>query len=79
MSAVPASEPMPLPPGPIHGPAAWKGPEIDRDRGWLHQLTGDDLEELDAAIRAHFAEGREMGSISTIGLRSDNYCLLLHI
>jgi hypothetical protein len=64
MSAVPAIKPSPLPPGPIGGPAAWKGPEIDRSRGWLVEFSPAELAELDAAIRAHFAEGREMGDIS---------------
>jgi len=59
-------EPSPLPPGPIGGPAAWKGPEIDKRRDeWIYEFTADDLAELDAAIRVHFSEGRQMGDISS--------------
>ncbi len=69
MVAVLEIEPSPLPPGPIGGPAAWKGPEIDRKRDWLFEFTAADLAEIDAAIRAHFAEGREMAGISPATFR----------
>lgn len=66
MAAVLKIEPSPLPPGPIGGPAAWKGPEIDKRRDeWIYEFTASDLSEIDAAIRTHFAEGREMGDISS--------------
>jgi hypothetical protein len=64
MAAVLKIEASPLPPGPIGGPAAWKGPEIDVKRDWLYEFTGTDLAELDAAVRAHFAAKREMGDIT---------------
>lgn len=69
MSALPAIQPSPLPPGPINGPAAWKGPEIASKSDWLFQFTPAELEEIDAAIRAHFAEGREMGDLSPATFR----------
>lgn len=64
MSAAMDIKPSPLPPGPITGPAAWKGPEIAASSDWLHPLSTEDLDEIDAAVRTHFAEGREMGDIS---------------
>ena len=69
MAAVMKIEASPLPPGPIGGPAAWKGPEIDAvdksgGRDWLYEFTPADLAELDGAVRAHFAAGREMGEIT---------------
>jgi len=72
MSAVLQVEPSPLPPGPITGPAAWKGPEIAQQRDWFYELSAADLAELDAAIRTHFAEGREMGDISPATFRLPN-------
>ncbi len=69
MSAVLEIEPSPLPPGPIGGPAAWKGPEIDKKRAFLHALTPGELAELDTAIKAHFAAGRAMGDISPATFR----------
>ncbi len=70
MSAVLKIEPSPLPPGPIGGPAAWKGPEIDKRRNeWMYEFTGADLAELDAAIKDHFAAGREMAAISPATFR----------
>ncbi|MCW8088415.1 TauD/TfdA family dioxygenase [Sabulicella glaciei] len=64
MSQALASQPPPMPPGPIFGPAAWTGPEMQKDRSWLYEFTGEELAELDAAIRAHQASGAEMGRIS---------------
>jgi len=65
MSALPLTEPSTLPPGPIGGPAAWRGPEIAaRREDWMHTFTPAELAELDAAIKAHFAAGRAMGDIS---------------
>ncbi len=69
MSAVLEIQPSPLPPGPIAGPAAWKGPELAKRREWFYELTAQDLAELDAAIRTHFAEGREMGDLSPATFR----------
>ena len=69
MSAVPEIQPSPLPPGPIAGPAAWKGPELAKRREWFYELAAEDLAELDAAIRTHFAEGREMGDLSPATFR----------
>ncbi|MGE0873945.1 MAG: TauD/TfdA family dioxygenase [Burkholderiales bacterium] len=69
MSAVPVVAASPLPPGPIGGPAAWKGPEIDRTREWLVAFTPADLAELDAAVREHVAAGRDMGDISPATFR----------
>jgi hypothetical protein len=54
-----------LPPGQIGGPAAWRGPEAAMRSGeWLHRFSRDELDEIDAAVRAHLAAGREMGAIS---------------
>ncbi len=69
MSAVLKIEPSPLPPGPIRGPAAWKGPEIVLKRDWLHEFTSADLAEIDAAVRSHFAAGRNMGEITPQSFR----------
>ena len=69
MAAVLKIEPSPLPPGPIGGPAAWKGPELDAKRDWIYEFTPAEIGELDAAIRAHFADGRAMGGISPATFR----------
>ena len=54
-----------LPPGPIGGPAAWRGPEMAARSGeWLHHLSPEELDELAAAVRAHREAGRAMGAIS---------------
>ena len=69
MSAVLEIPPSPRPPGPIGGPAAWKGPDIDRDRRWLRTFSDAELAELDRAVREHFAAGREMADISPATFR----------
>ncbi|MSQ73062.1 MAG: TauD/TfdA family dioxygenase [Betaproteobacteria bacterium] len=69
MATAIAIEPSPLSPGPVGGPAAWKRPEMDRQRDWLHVFTLDELEEIDAAVSRHFADRREMGDISPATFR----------
>src|SRR4051812_342609 len=59
-----AFDSFPVSPGPIGGPAAWKGPDMGRRRDWLHVLTPAEIEEIDDAIQRHFAEKRDMGDIS---------------
>jgi Taurine catabolism dioxygenase TauD, TfdA family len=54
-----------LPPGPIGGPAAWRGPEMAARSGeWLHHLAPEELDEIATAVRAHREAGRAMGAIS---------------
>ena len=53
-----------LPPGPVGGPAAWRGPEMAARSDWLHHLSPEELAEIDAAVREHRAAGRAMGAIS---------------
>jgi Taurine catabolism dioxygenase TauD, TfdA family len=54
-----------LPPGPVGGAAAWRGDEMAARSGeWLRHLSSAELDEIDAAVRAHRAAGWEMGAIS---------------
>jgi hypothetical protein len=53
-----------LPPGPIAGPAAWYGPDMDKNRDWIVNLDASDLAEIDLAVSEHKRAGREMGAIS---------------
>lgn len=59
-----APAPPLLPPGPIDGPAAWRGAEMAARSDWVHHFTPAELGEIDAAVRAHTAAGREMAEIS---------------
>ncbi len=52
------------PDGPIGGPAAWYGRDLAKQTDWIFQFTPEELEEIDAAIRQHVADGREMDQIS---------------
>lgn len=62
-------KPSPLTPGPIAGPAAWKGPQLAQSTEWLTRFTAADVDEIDAAIRDHVAAGRAMGDISASTFR----------
>src|SRR5690606_24389459 len=53
-----------LPP-PITGPSAWLGADMARSTAWLEMLSSSEIEEIDAAIRAHKASGRALGDITT--------------
>lgn len=44
------------------GPQAWRGPEMARRDDWRHVLRGDEVAELDAAVRA--AESRRVDLVS---------------
>ncbi len=59
-----------LPDGPIGGPGAWRGAELQSSDVWIEHLTDTEIEEVDAAIKAHKAAGREMHEI-----RPDNFLL----
>jgi Taurine catabolism dioxygenase TauD, TfdA family len=61
--------PPPLPPGPIGGPAVWRGAEMAARHDWIHALTPIELEEIEAAVRAHRAAGRAMADISPATFR----------
>jgi hypothetical protein len=54
----------PPPPGPIEGPAAWRGAELaERPELWTRELTAAEIEELDRARRAVRARGLALGEI----------------
>lgn len=57
------SEPL-RPSGAVGGPAAWRGADLAERTDWIVEFTSEELAEIDAAIRAHFAAGREMDQIS---------------
>ena len=44
----PASPPMP--PGPVGGPAAWRGADLAGSDGWAHRLAASELDEIDRAV-----------------------------
>jgi len=36
----------------IEGPGAWTAADLEHDRGWVHHLTGAEIDELDSALAA---------------------------
>lgn len=48
-------------PGPVGGPAAWRGPELARSNDWVVSFTHGEIAELEEAARA--LAGRELSSI----------------
>ncbi len=48
------SQPNDLP-GPIIHPAAWKGEELFNRKDWLVQLSSDEVEEIDSAVKSAMA------------------------
>jgi hypothetical protein len=49
-SQSPLAPPMPM--RAIDGPAAWRGLDLDDPGAFTHRLTGDEIAEIDAAVRA---------------------------
>lgn len=52
-------------PSRITGPGAWLGADMVHSDQWLEVLSPAEIEEVDAAIRAHKASGRAFGDITT--------------
>ena len=50
-------------PGPIGGPAAWRGPDMAKSGDWIEVLSDAEIAEIDAAIHAHVAQGLSMADI----------------
>ena len=48
----------PMPPGPISGPAAWRGTDLKRTADWIHYVNAEERAELDAALRS--VAGRDL-------------------
>lgn len=46
-----------IPRSPIVSEAAWRGDEMERDRSWIHQLSADEIEEIERAVAS--AEGKD--------------------
>ncbi len=65
MSEVNAEVGWPIPNGPISGRAAWRGAELGPNTDWIVHFMPEELGEIDAAVRQHFADGREMDRISS--------------
>ena len=42
---------------PITGPAAWSGPDLENDTGWIQPLTPDIIDGLDSALAALKSKG----------------------
>jgi hypothetical protein len=49
-------------PGPVGGPAAWRGPHVASSDDWIARLGDDDIAEIERAARS--AAGRPLASIS---------------
>jgi hypothetical protein len=53
-----------MPPGPLHGPAAWYGADLAGRDDWMFRFGDEDLVEIDAAIRSFAASGIALSDIS---------------
>lgn len=48
----------------VHGPAAWKGHDMSRRTEWIHELTPEDILEIDQALASFHAAGLSMADIT---------------
>jgi hypothetical protein len=53
-----------MPPGPLTGPAAWRGREMAATDGWMLRLDDADAAELEAALQAVEARGLDPVDVS---------------
>ncbi len=49
---------------PVHGPAEWRGEALFRRDDWRHELTGDDVAELEAALAKSKRNGQPLEAIA---------------
>ena len=64
MSALHKLQELPMPPGPIEGPAAWYGSEMAKETVWLRPFSDAELLELDTAMQSIRAKGLEITEIT---------------
>lgn len=57
-------DPVALPPGPIGGPGAWRGGDLEKYCDWIEYLTEAEVAEIDTAIHGYAARGLGMEDIS---------------
>ena len=48
----------------IEGPAAWHGPELAAARDWIHELSADEIAEIEQAVRSAKASGKTLDTLS---------------
>ena len=53
-----------MPPGPVSGPSAWVGRDLQARTDWIRRFSAAELAELDAAVRAFKAGGAPLAGIS---------------
>lgn len=51
------------PPGPIGGPAAWRGEDLARSDDWMYRLSDADIAEIDAALASVRSRGLDLMDI----------------
>ena len=55
--------PVGLPPGPVEGPFAWRGPEMAPQTDWIHALTEGEIGEIEAALGTARKSGRALADL----------------
>ncbi|MES2561959.1 MAG: TauD/TfdA family dioxygenase [Pseudomonadota bacterium] len=53
-----------MPPGLLHGPAAWYGAQLARSDEWVFRLSDEDVREIDCAIQTFRAAGVALSDIT---------------
>ncbi len=57
----------------VDHPSAWYGRDLQRDQSWLIQLTPDDLEEIDRALRDVTAAGLDLAQVGRGNFRLPHF------
>lgn len=53
-----------MPDGPIAGPAAWYGKEMERSTDWIYTLSAADIDEIEAAVKSVRDRGLDIADIA---------------
>jgi len=48
----------------IEGPAAWRGAELAASRDWIHEFSGEEIAEIEDALRSAKARGKTLETLT---------------
>jgi len=48
----------------IEGPAAWRGAELAASRDWIHEFSGEEIAEIEEALRSARARGKTLETLT---------------
>src|SRR5262245_60964108 len=45
-------------------PAAWRGPDLEASRDWIHEFSREEIKEIEEALHSAKADGETLGTLT---------------